>query len=312
MDLSPFSIRAYLQLVRFPAVFSAMADVLVGFLLVDGATSQGFQKTPGMSPVLLLVAASSCLYLAGMAFNDVFDRDVDARERPNRPIPSGRVPLRHAVALGVALIAGGIAAAAFAGLNSLVVATVLLAAIFAYDGVLKTTPVGPPAMGLCRTLNVLLGASAAADVSLLWSHPVLTLAGCYGVYIAGLTWFARHEAGRSPRSGLIAATVVIDTGLAAMFFLALNVDYGFGGKVPGINGHVAAAVVAVVVNRALFLAIADPSPQRVQRAVKTLLQWLIMLDATLVFAASGNAMYGLIAASLMVPAVVIGYWLYVT
>jgi 4-hydroxybenzoate polyprenyltransferase len=300
--------RAYLQLVRFPAVFSAMADVLVGFLLtqpsllVDGCPL----------PVLLLVASSSCLYLAGMAFNDIFDRDVDARERPNRPIPSGRVPLRKAVGLGIGLIAGGLTAAAIAGLHSLLVAGVLLGAIFGYDAVLKKTAVGPLSMGLCRTLNILLGASIATDVSLLWSHPVLTLAGCYGVYIAGLTWFARHETGRSPRGSLTAATAVIDAGLVAIFVVALSEDYGFGGKAPGFNVRVAAAVVAVVVNRALFLAIAEPSPQRVQQAVKTLLQWLIMLDATLVFAVSGNALYGLITASLMLPAVVIGYWIYVT
>ena len=302
------AIRAYLQLVRFPAVFSAMADVLVGFLLIR--SSLLVDGCP--LPVLLLVAASSCLYLAGMAFNDVFDREVDARERPNRPIPSGRVPLRNAVGLGIALIAGGLAAAGFAGLHSLLVAGALLAAIFAYDGILKNSAVGPVAMGLCRTLNVLLGASAAADVSFLWSHPALTLAGCYGVYIAGLTWFAKHEAGRSPRGSLIAATAVIDAGLVSMFFVALSEQYGFGSQAPAFNVQVAGAVVAVVVNRALFLAIADPSPQRVQRAVKTMLQWLIMLDATLVFAVSGNATYGLITASLMVPAVVIGDWLYVT
>ena len=38
--------------------------------------------------VLLLVGASSCLYLAGMVLNDYFDRDKDAQERPARPIPS--------------------------------------------------------------------------------------------------------------------------------------------------------------------------------------------------------------------------------
>jgi 4-hydroxybenzoate polyprenyltransferase len=41
----------------------------------------------------VIVLASGCLYLAGIVFNDVFDRKVDARERPTRPIPSGVVPL---------------------------------------------------------------------------------------------------------------------------------------------------------------------------------------------------------------------------
>ena len=37
--------------------------------------------------------------------------------------------------------------------------------VVAYDGVLKNTPLGPVAMGSCRTLNVLLGMSAAPNAA---------------------------------------------------------------------------------------------------------------------------------------------------
>lgn len=69
-------------LVRLPAVLSVPGDVLLG------AAMSG-RRTGGRT--LLLTGSSSLLYLAGMALNDWADREVDARERPERPIPSGRV-----------------------------------------------------------------------------------------------------------------------------------------------------------------------------------------------------------------------------
>jgi 4-hydroxybenzoate polyprenyltransferase len=73
-------VRAYLQLVRLPNVFTAMADILLGFLL----THRRLDPWPQFA---LLLVASCLLYLAGMVLNDYFDREQDARERPFRPIP---------------------------------------------------------------------------------------------------------------------------------------------------------------------------------------------------------------------------------
>lgn len=76
--------RAYLQLMRFPAVFTALADICLGFLLTHSTLAPA-------ADFALLAIGSSGLYLAGMVFNDFFDRHLDARERPGRPIPSGRI-----------------------------------------------------------------------------------------------------------------------------------------------------------------------------------------------------------------------------
>src|SRR5258707_13721484 len=99
---------AWLQLCRFAAVFTAMADICLGYLL----THDGFER---LSDFVLLLATSSCLYLAGMVFNDVFDREVDALERPKRPIPSGRVSVRGAVTFGAGLLATGLVCSFAAG-----------------------------------------------------------------------------------------------------------------------------------------------------------------------------------------------------
>ena len=55
------------------------------------------------------------LYSGGMALNDYADRDLDAVERPERPIPSGRVPARRALGIAAALMAAGLGLAAAGG-----------------------------------------------------------------------------------------------------------------------------------------------------------------------------------------------------
>jgi 4-hydroxybenzoate polyprenyltransferase len=305
-------LRDYLQLCRFPAVFTAMADIFLGFLLVH----VDLQPTAEFGALL---AASSCLYLAGMVFNDVFDRSVDAVERPNRPIPSGRIPFKSALSFGTTLLVAGLAAAAFAGTRSLFVAVLLAGCIFAYDGLLKKTPVGPLAMGGCRFLNVILGASSAGlRWTAPWGLPHVFMAAALGIYVAGVTWFAKKEAGHSSRAGLIAATVVINVGLGLLLLLS----YGVWSRFLSWNGAPDArtpsllflAFVALMLNRRALAAVSDPSPRLVQGAVKVMLLSIISLDAGLIYAKLGSDGVAFVAATflLLVPSLAIGRWLYVT
>src|SRR5215213_5165508 len=127
------------ELVRLPAVLSVPGDVLVG-----AAASGQVRDVPRTAG---LVAASSCLYLAGMALNDYADRDIDAVERPGRPIPSGRVSPGFALGLAGALTVGaGALAVAADGPGALAVALPLAAAVWSYDLVLKSGPAGVAAM----------------------------------------------------------------------------------------------------------------------------------------------------------------------
>ncbi|MGC4889184.1 SCO3242 family prenyltransferase [Micromonospora sp. DT227] len=138
------------ELVRAPAALSVPGDVLAG------AASAGTlgRRTPA------LAGASVLLYWAGMAANDWADRRLDAVERPERPIPSGRV--RPTVALGLAggLTAAGLAVATAAGgVRAAAVAVPLAATIWGYDLRAKDTTAGPAVMAACRGLDVLLGAT---------------------------------------------------------------------------------------------------------------------------------------------------------
>src|SRR5262245_51591589 len=132
--LTMHTLLAYLQLCRFAAVFTALADIFLGYLLTRPDLS------PGGNFGLLLVASAG-LYLSGMVFNDVFDRVVDAKERPNRPIPSGRAPTGYAISFGGLLMLAGVAAATAVGWQSAFVAFLLVWCIFLYNALLKDTPV---------------------------------------------------------------------------------------------------------------------------------------------------------------------------
>lgn len=294
-------VLGFLQLVRFANVFTAVADILLGFALVNGSF------TPTRSFVLLL-AASVCHYWTGMIFNDVFDRAVDAEQRPLRPIPSRRIPLKLAIVLGIVFNVTGVALASLVGQNSLIVAGGLTASIYLYDKILKKTPLGPIAMGACRFFNVLLGASAAIQDSM-WDVGPLTIAGGLGVYVAGLTWFAKQEAKWSHRGKLVSAALVIAAGIG---IIAAYVWKSEAGLIDPNSTLIVLAMVAFTVGRRLVTAISEPSPQNVQVAIVVMLLSLVMLDATLVVFSTGQTALGLVTAALLVPAFVLKKWIPMT
>src|SRR5436309_12019196 len=123
-------IRTYGQLIRLPNVFTALADIILGALASTefaGSSLSGSWEVK----LALLLAASACLYSGGMVWNDFFDLEQDKRERPFRPIASGRVSRRSAGWIGAALLAAGLALAAGAGAAFL--AGSLVVAILLYD-----------------------------------------------------------------------------------------------------------------------------------------------------------------------------------
>ncbi|PPF56826.1 4-hydroxybenzoate polyprenyltransferase [Rathayibacter sp. AY1C2] len=142
--------RDYLELVRAKAALTVIGDTVAG-----GAWAG---RGVGARTVALPLA-SALLYSAGMALNDYADAELDARERPERPIPSGRIRRSAALGTAAALTAAGIAVAAVVdGRRSLALSLPLAAGIWSYDLLAKPTPLGPVVMAACRGLDVLLGA----------------------------------------------------------------------------------------------------------------------------------------------------------
>src|SRR5436305_254226 len=91
----------FARLVRLPNVFTAIADICLGALASAALPEHWFRFA-------LIVVASISLYSAGMVWNDYFDVEEDRRERPIRPLASGRISLATAARLGSLLVAIGL------------------------------------------------------------------------------------------------------------------------------------------------------------------------------------------------------------
>lgn len=314
---------AYLRLFRLPNVFTAIADVTMGFLFVRGTLENW--------PVLLcLLSGSALLYTSGMVLNDVYDLEQDRRERPDRPLPAGQISAGWATWLGFELLVTGMLLALVAGLlygepyiaarwRSGVVAAALALCIVLYDAVLKRTVAGPLVMGACRLLNVLLGMSAAQFATgpawtLRFDLCELFVAGGIGTYIVGVTWFARSEAIDSRRPNLLLGIAWM---LAGFVLLALYPHVGAGDQrmllKPALLWPMLLLLIGFTVIRRCVIAVSQPVPVRVQSAVKGCILTLIMLDAAVCLAARPTEPYWAIAlVSLLAPTLLLGRWIYST
>jgi 4-hydroxybenzoate polyprenyltransferase len=173
-------------------------------------------------------------------------------------------------------------------------------------------------MGLCRTLNVLLGVSVGVEWVGGWG---VYLALVVGIYIVGVTWFARTEARTSQQHALMGAAGVM---LAALL-LALAVPVlgrESASDVPSSAWRFAVVGLGYVLFPYLLVALAflvgfpvcraiqRPEPKRVQAAVKQAIFGLVLLDAVLATALIGTL--GLALVLLLIPALLLGRWVYST
>ncbi|TJZ97903.1 4-hydroxybenzoate polyprenyltransferase [Actinacidiphila oryziradicis] len=238
--------RDLAELIRAPAALSVPGDALAG------AAAAGVLSPRSAG----LALASTALYWAGMAANDWADRNLDAQERPERPIPSGRVSPDAALALSAGLTAAGVCVAGLAGgRRALVVATALAGAVWTYDLRAKGGPAGPAVMAACRGLDVLLGASPGPYRRAL--PEALTVAA----HTWTVTALSRGEVRGAPKTlpaSTLAATAVVAGALAgsagrgsapAAASVALAcwyaADYG-GAQARAVNAPTAARVRGAV------------------------------------------------------------------
>jgi 4-hydroxybenzoate polyprenyltransferase len=238
-------------------------DVLVG------AAASG--QLGNVSRTAGLVGSSSLMYLAGMALNDYADRDIDAVERPSRPIPSGRVSPEFALGFASALTAGSLALAVAAdGRRALPVAWPLAAAVWGYDLFGKDTPVASLSMAACRGLDVMLGSGTGGAAAALPAAAVVT------AHITVVTEVSRQEVtgGDSSVSKRALAGTAAVAGVSAL--LAQRAPKAARVAAVGLAGAYGAFV-----GRAHVDAIEDPTPARLQKSVGAGIMGLMPLEAGL-------------------------------
>ncbi|MGY1579357.1 SCO3242 family prenyltransferase [Streptomyces sp. MN13] len=294
---SPSRPRAWAELLRLPALFTVPGDALAG------AVATGVRPGPR---TLLAIGSSLCLYEAGMALNDWADRAEDARDRPHRPLPSGRVRPAAALAAACALTGAGLALAARAGRPALAVAAPLATTVWAYDLVLKRTPAGPAAMAAARGLDLLLGAAATGG----GTRSALPSAALLGTHTLAVTTVSRRETqGGSPLVPLAALTtsavltrLITSSRQTVSGRPTASVQPG-GTRQPGATGPAAVlrtalgAAYAATVARPYLHAALNPSPPLTQRAVGGGIRATIPLQAALA-ARSGARVTALAVAAL--------------
>lgn len=150
------SLRGYLRIVRPVNALVAGIAVLLGVLVA------GVAITP---PLFLLVVAVFCITGAGNAVNDYCDREIDAINRPGRPIPSGSVSIRGAAFYSTFLFLVGIMLAALvnplcfglACLNSILLVT--------YAAWLKRVPLAGNLVVSYLAGSIFLFGGAAAGIN---------------------------------------------------------------------------------------------------------------------------------------------------
>ncbi len=210
----PFTTKlwAYLELMRPANIVTAFADILAGYGVAIGmaALAQDMSGISWSGPGWLLFSTLG-LYGGGVVFNDVFDAGLDARERPERPIPSGRVSLAGATFIGGLLLIWGSYAAFQVNPYSGSIAVAIAACTLIYDKWAKHSIFwGPLLMGICRGGNLLLGCSilpfVLPDVAFLAFIPL--------IYIASITLISQGEVhgGSKIAGGSALGLVIVVTG----------------------------------------------------------------------------------------------------
>lgn len=242
--------REWAELVRLPAAVTVPGDALVG--LAAGGGPRGPRSA-------LLPVASVSMYWAGMALNDWADRDLDAVERPERPVPSGRISAGQAFGAAAALTAVSVGlAAAASGRRGAGVALGLGAAVWGYDLVAKPRGWAPLSMSLTRALDVVLGSTGASPAlagGRAHLPPALLPALTTGLHTLAVTDLSRGEVHGAPaaQAARASATTVAAAAAVVPVLVARLVSAGSNGT-PGTRATAAARRSTVVVEGLLTAA----------------------------------------------------------
>jgi UbiA prenyltransferase family len=197
------SASGWLQLARVSNTPTVVSNSVAGAVLASAS--------PDAGAVTVVAGAMALFYTAGMILNDLLDYDVDVRERPERPLPSGEVSRPAALTAVISLFAAGEALLLLEGTEPFLAGLGLIALIVLYDAWHKGNPLSPVLMGACRAMVYFVAAFAVAGGV---ATEVATAAAMLLIYIVGLTQVAKAEGG-----GVLAAWPLVAV-LAAVGYWA--------------------------------------------------------------------------------------------
>jgi hypothetical protein len=251
--------RVLLELGRVSNLPTVWSNVLAGMVLAGGLLAT--------MPLVVVLVAASLMYVGGMFLNDAFDAEIDARERPERPIPSGRVSRRAVYAMGFGQLGLGVLLLMTVALKAALVGVLLAGAIVLYDAWHKGNILSPVVMGLCRVLVYAVAGFAAVsspDPALFWGAMALL------AYLIGLTYVAKQENLGEVRN------------LWPLAFLAWPFLFAFPALAAGVVPLLLYLGLVLWVGFALSFIIRRDERRSVPRTVISLIAGISLLDALLI------------------------------
>lgn len=202
--------------------------------------------------------------------NDVFDAKLDSIERPERPIPSGKVPLRSAAMMGISLLFFGILVAATYSFLSGLIAIIIALLTVIYNRFAKHhTVLGPVTMGMCRGGNLILGMSVLPQSIEKWGLIALLPIA----YIGAITLISQDEVHGGKRRTLYIAAILYLAVLTAQLIVSQK------------QGNLIFTIPLVLlhtwlIGRPLWNAIQNPVGPLIGKAVKAGVLSLIVMNAS--------------------------------
>jgi 4-hydroxybenzoate polyprenyltransferase len=266
--------KTLLELGRVSNLPTVWSNVLCGGALSGAALA--------LLPLAVAGLSGSFFYVGGMFLNDAFDAEIDARERPERPIPSGRATRREVTALGAGLLLAGVLLLAGGAAFGLTPAGALwplaglatALAVVLYDRFHKGVVWSPLVMGACRAGLYLLGALALVRVPTSFT---LAAAAALLLYVVGLTHIARFET----------ASAVGRLWPTAFLFVPLALTLGSAKSSAEFEPIAVLALVASTAWTLRALSFARRGGKQIGTAVVSLIAGISLVDA--LFAAFSGA-----------------------
>ena len=307
-------LKYYFQLFRIPNIFTVPPDIMAGYFITATIKS----NVINYNDLLILGFSSVFLYIGGLITNDLFDFDIDKKERPNRPLPSGKINKNTTIFLSFLFLGSGFLLALSMSLTSALVSVILVMMILSYNYKLKNGVSRPFLMGSIRALNVFYGStsnndflqnsyfngSSSMDYTILVNLLIATVA--VFVHIFTLTLISARETVVEMKKfkKLINLKNVYVTYLSIfIFILSLGVIF-LSNKILFLSFFI---VFLSAVTFIFFKKIKKENlkSQDIQFIVKDMIILLILLDASFVTGSSGFYL-GVITVSFLIPCIIIG------
>ena len=124
------SVKAYFELVRIHNVIGSAISAFMGFVIASE-----WKLVPIKMILAMIIVAS--IAAAGYVINDVYDLEIDKINKPERPLPSGRVKIKTAKVFTFILFAVGIALSVLLNIYAVIVAFLTAISLYYYARNLK-------------------------------------------------------------------------------------------------------------------------------------------------------------------------------